>query len=163
VPESLGQIRFTHNGRWFDTFVNLKITGPMDIPRINVDPATGDTTSNELRESPWFFNMDVGFRKTFELKNANLLTLDLGVRNLFNDFQDDLQEGAFRDADYIYGPAFPRTIYAGLSYEFYTTAHEDLWIQGPPASRRLASSFPASRPARRQCSLNLSNAQIHKS
>jgi outer membrane receptor for ferrienterochelin and colicins len=118
VPESLGQIRFTHNGRWFDTFVNLKITGPMDIPRINVDPATGDTTSNELRESPWFFNMDVGFRKTFELKNANLLTLDLGVRNLFNDFQDDLQEGAFRDADYIYGPAFPRTIYAGLSYEF---------------------------------------------
>jgi hypothetical protein len=45
----------------------------------------------------------------------------------------------------------------------YTTAHEDLWIQGPPASRRLASSFPASRPARRQCSLNLSNAQIHKS
>jgi WD40 repeat protein len=46
---------------------------------------------------------------------------------------------------------------------FYTTAHEDLWIQGPPASRRLASSFPARRPARRQCSLNLSNAQIHKS
>jgi hypothetical protein len=46
---------------------------------------------------------------------------------------------------------------------FYTTAHEDLWIQGPPASRRLASLFPAKRPARRQCSLNLSNAQIHKS
>lgn len=118
VPKSLGQIRLTHNGQWFDTFINCKITGPMDIPRINVDPATGDTTSNELRKTPWFFNVDVGFRKTFEMANANTLTIDLGVRNLLNDLQDDLQEGAFRDTEYIYGPAFPRTIYAGLSYEF---------------------------------------------
>lgn len=118
VPESLGQTRFTHNGRWFDTFINCKVTGPMDVPRINVDPATGDTTSNQLFETPWFFNVDVSFRKEFETPNANVLALDFGVRNLLNDFQDDLQVGAFRDADYIYGPAFPRTVYAGVSYEF---------------------------------------------
>tara|TARA_B100001057_G_scaffold273032_1_gene273345 strand:- start:657 stop:2828 length:2172 start_codon:yes stop_codon:yes gene_type:complete len=118
VPESLGQLRFTHRGEWFDTFVNCKLTGPMDIPRINVDPASGDTTSNELTESPWFFNVDICFRKEFEMPNSNILTLDLGVRNLLNDFQDDLEEGAFRDADYIYGSAFPRAVYAGLSYKF---------------------------------------------
>lgn len=118
VPESLGQVRVTHEGPWFDTFINCKVTGPMDVPRINVDPATGDTTSNELTKSPWFFNVDVGLRRAFDLGDASVLTLDLGVRNLLNDFQDDLEEGAFRDADYIYGPAFPRTVYASLGYEF---------------------------------------------
>jgi outer membrane receptor for ferrienterochelin and colicins len=118
VPESLGQLRFTHEGSWFDTFVNCKLTGPMDVPRINTDPASGDVTSNELVRSPWFFNVDVGLRRSFELSGDQTLVVDLGVRNLLNDFQEDLQTGAFRDATYIYGPAFPRTIYAGLSYEF---------------------------------------------
>ena len=40
------------------------------------------------------------------------------IRNLLDDFQNDLETGAFRDSDYVAGPAFPRSFYTGFKYEF---------------------------------------------
>jgi outer membrane receptor for ferrienterochelin and colicins len=116
TPEHLGLIKFFHEGEWFDTFVACKLTGPMDLPHVVTGPG-GALVGNRLEESPWFFNVDVGFSKEMP-SAADTLTLSIGVKNLFNDFQDDIDRGAFRDADYIYGPAFPRTVYAGAKWEF---------------------------------------------
>jgi outer membrane receptor for ferrienterochelin and colicins len=49
---------------------------------------------------------------------AGDLTATLGVRNLLDDFQDELETGAFRESGYATGPAFRRSLYAGLKYEF---------------------------------------------
>lgn len=117
TPESMGQLRLTASHPWFDPFLTLRVTGPMDIPRI-VSDAAGNLVRNELNLSPWFFNIDVGIRKEFQLAHNTVLTLNLGVRNLLNDFQHDLEVGAFRDAGYIYGPAFPRTLFAGVTIQF---------------------------------------------
>jgi outer membrane receptor for ferrienterochelin and colicins len=117
TPESLGLIRFTHEAPWFDWFVTAKLTGPMDIPRIVSDPVNGDLVGNRLERSDWFFNVDLGLSKTFELSTGDL-TATLGARNLLDDFQDELETGAFRDSGYVIGPAFPRSFYAGLKYEF---------------------------------------------
>ncbi|MBK1854332.1 TonB-dependent receptor [Verrucomicrobiaceae bacterium 5K15] len=116
-PESMGQLRFTHRGSWCDTYMNLKLTGPMDVPRQQF-ASDGSLVDQSLERSDWFFNVDIGLRKEIQLANDDSLTLSLGIKNLLNDFQDDLPSGAYRDPGYIYGPAFPRSIYAGVSYEF---------------------------------------------
>jgi outer membrane receptor for ferrienterochelin and colicins len=117
TPNSLGLIRFTNKAPWFDWFVTAKLTGPMDLPRVISDPANGALLENRLERSDWFFNIDLGFSKTFELSNGKL-TGSLGIRNLLDDFQNDLETGAFRDSDYVAGPAFPRSFYTGFKYEF---------------------------------------------
>jgi hypothetical protein len=49
---------------------------------------------------------------------AGGLTATLGVRNLLDDFQDELETGAFLDSGYVTGPDFPRSFYAGLKNDF---------------------------------------------
>lgn len=117
TPESLGLIRFTHENPWFDTIVTARFTGPMDVPHI-VTAQDGELVGNRLRRTEWFANIDVGVRKQFELDSGSIFEVNAGVRNLLNDFQNDLDRGPFRDADYVYGPAFPRMVYAGASYTF---------------------------------------------
>jgi len=118
TPRHLGQLRYTHEGPWFDSFVAAKLTGPMMVPRVVSDVNTGDPIENRLRETPWFFNLDVGISKTLEIREKDKLTVSLGIRNLLDDYQRDLELGPFRDADYVYGPAFPRTFHAGVRWEF---------------------------------------------
>ena len=35
--------------------------------------------------------------------------------HVLDQFQRDIDQGEFRDANYIYGPTIPRTYFAGLS------------------------------------------------
>jgi outer membrane receptor for ferrienterochelin and colicins len=48
------------------------------------------------------------------LKSGIDWTLSLGVKNLFNAYQQDFDIGKNRDSNYIYGPASPRTIFIAL-------------------------------------------------
>jgi outer membrane receptor for ferrienterochelin and colicins len=118
TPRHLGQLKYTHEGAWFDSFIAAKLTGPMLVPRVVSDTTTGDQIENRLRETPWFFNLDVGISKTLEIRENDRLTVSVGIRNLLDDYQRDLERGPFRDADYVYGPAFPRTFHAGVRWEF---------------------------------------------
>jgi len=118
TPRHLGLIRYTHEGPWFDTFIAAKLTGPMAVPHVVSDVNTGDQIENRLRKTPWFFNLDVGVSKTFDIREKDQLTVSLGIRNLLDDYQSDLERGPFRDADYVYGPAFPRTFHAGVRWDF---------------------------------------------
>lgn len=118
TPRHLGLLRFTHEGPWFDSFIAAKLTGPMLVPHVVSDVNTGDVIENRLRETPWFFNLDVGISKSFDIRENDTLTVSLGIRNLLDDYQGDLERGPFRDADYVYGPAFPRTYHAGVRWEF---------------------------------------------
>lgn len=67
---------------------------------------------SELTPSFW----DVGLRLayTFNLTGAISMELQGGVKNIFDDFQDDIDFGAFRDSVYIYGPMMPRTYFLGV-------------------------------------------------
>ena len=117
VAESLGLLKYTYFGEHFDFFVTGKITGPMDIPHVVSDASTGNLVRNELVESDWFFTVDLGLSREIEIPGGTL-TATVGIQNLFDEFQDTLDTGVYADADFVYGPAFPRTFYAGLNYEF---------------------------------------------
>jgi len=117
TPESLGLLRFFYTGERFDAVIGAKITGPMHVPHI-VSDAPRDLVGNRLLETPWFFNLDVGISREIDMGDEQTLTLTAGIKNLLDAYQDDLERGAFRDATYVYGPAFPRTYDVGARWSF---------------------------------------------
>ena len=80
-------------------------TGPMLVYH-NGDEIQKVTT-------PSFLDLSLKASYTIPFGESTLLELSLGVRNLFNSYQHDLDSGPERDAAYIYGPSLPRTIFAG--------------------------------------------------
>lgn len=110
--------RTPRNYGYFDALVKVKglqlqtgvdITGPMLVPHYD---AEGDPLA--LETSPWFFawNANVGFA-SFALDSV-VLEPFVGARNILDSRQRDFDTGAARDAGYIYGPAQPRTVFAGV-------------------------------------------------
>jgi outer membrane receptor for ferrienterochelin and colicins len=43
------------------------------------------------------------------------LEINAGVKNILDHFQHDIDKGMDRDAGYVYGPAAPRTFFAGVN------------------------------------------------
>ena len=63
-----------------------------------------------------FFDLNLKLETHIDLSKYFMTTLSVGVKNLFNAYQDDFDTGATRDSDYIYGPNAPRTIFIGLKF-----------------------------------------------
>ncbi|PIE01624.1 MAG: hypothetical protein CSA81_10705 [Acidobacteria bacterium] len=61
--------------------------------------------------------MSFGAQYTFQA-NPNgefgnrTLALTAGVKNLTDEFQEDFNQGAYRDSACVYSPRFPRSVYA---------------------------------------------------
>ncbi len=101
------------NDRLFDLFLGLVYTGPM----IAVNEADGFLN----RDTGHFFVVDLSAGKQFQLgEGSGVPTVDVtvGVRNLFDQRQDDLTSGPGRDAGYFYGPRFPRSYFLKASFRF---------------------------------------------
>jgi len=118
TPNRYGGLKLTYDTGTWSVFAAGKLTGPMEVPHVVSDSITGDLLRNELKASDYFFAVDLGASYTWKLKGHTRLTAEVGIKNVFNDFQDDLDKGPFRDASYVYGPRSPRTVYVGLALEF---------------------------------------------
>ena len=59
----------------------------------------------------------MGAKISYEVHLYKHYTLEFstGVKNMFNQYQKDLDRGMDKDAGYIYGPALPRTFYLGFN------------------------------------------------
>lgn len=69
---------------------------------------------SELTPSFW----DLGLRLAYNFRLTDAISMELqgGVKNLLDDFQDDMDFGAFRDSVYVYGPMMPRTYFLGVKF-----------------------------------------------
>lgn len=85
------------------------LTGGMKVPEILQE--SGQTV---LRQTGLFWDSTIKITRQIELGNHLHLDIAWGVQNLFNSYQDDFQSGPLRDADYIYGPARPRTYFISI-------------------------------------------------
>jgi outer membrane receptor for ferrienterochelin and colicins len=109
VPRASGVLQATWSpSEKFDAFLGLKSTGRLF--------ALNNRTGTLVR-TPVFHVVDVGFTRHLWL-GARHVDLSFGVKNLFDRRQRDLEVGANRDSDYVYGPRFARSVYASLRYEF---------------------------------------------
>ena len=111
-PDSSGLIQMTYlNKDLADLSLGLKWTGPMEVHKF-----TGDN-SGEIIESDAFYVLNAAIRREFTLGNIHLHG-KVGIHNILDDYQEDLEEGAGRDAGYVYGPRFPRAFFLGVDIEY---------------------------------------------
>ena len=92
-----------------DLFAALKFTGPMDVL---------NNRTEAINRSDEFYVVDLGYTRHFELPNGRHLDWSIGVKNAFDQRQRDLESGATRDSDYVYGPRFARSFYTQIRHEF---------------------------------------------
>ncbi|MRT92348.1 TonB-dependent receptor [Ancylomarina sp. 16SWW S1-10-2] len=99
----------------FTASLSGSYTGSMDMIHFGVEKdANGVATGDQLVKSDEFMDMGVNLAYHFDLGGDVKLEFNLGMKNIFNSFQDDFDEGAYRDASWVYGPLNPRTIYFGI-------------------------------------------------
>ncbi|WP_395792268.1 TonB-dependent receptor plug domain-containing protein [Aquimonas sp.] len=110
TPEwsGLAQATWAPSDAW-DAYVGLKYTGSMYV--LNNSTAS-------LNRTPEFWVADIGATRHFHDSDGKGFDLSFGIRNALDERQRDLETGAGRDSDYVYGPRFARTYYARLRYAF---------------------------------------------
>ncbi|MEE4196833.1 MAG: TonB-dependent receptor [Bacteroidales bacterium] len=86
-------------------------TGSMLVPYFG--PTLAEPEDGELRESDPFYDLGAKLSYQYRLNGASM-QLFVGIKNMFNSYQDDFDIGYERDPGYIYGPSQPRTIYFGI-------------------------------------------------
>jgi outer membrane receptor for ferrienterochelin and colicins len=84
-------------------------TGSMLMPH-----AEGYIERDANRTTPDFFDLSARVSYSFRVNSTMSIQLNVGVQNIFNSFQTDFDQGANRDAGYIYGPTLPRTFFVGV-------------------------------------------------
>ncbi|MCI1778342.1 MAG: TonB-dependent receptor [Bacteroidales bacterium] len=86
-------------------------TGKMLIPYFGKKLA--DPDAGALIKSDPFF--DAGAKIKYNVKFQGMrFQIYGGMKNIFNSYQDDFDNGIDRDPAFIYGPSLPRTIYIGI-------------------------------------------------
>ncbi|MBR9977945.1 MAG: TonB-dependent receptor [Bacteroidetes bacterium] len=97
----------------FRISLNGVLTGPMDVPHFAGAPGVD---ADALRRSETFFesNLRLSWRFSTDSMGGDGFELYIGARNMFDSYQKDFDTGPYRDSNYIYGPARPRTLYAGI-------------------------------------------------
>ena len=94
----------------FHIVTNGKVTGSMLVQHF-----AGYVPEDEEVETPVFFEWDVKLCYDIPLYKHYTLEVNAGVKNLLDHFQRDIDQGMDRDAGYVYGPASPRTFFAGIN------------------------------------------------
>lgn len=84
-------------------------TGRMYIPHFQ-----GYILENRMERSPRFYDLNLKLSYDFNLFGKISLQVNAGVQNIFDSRQKDYDQGPDRDSKYFYGPAQPRTYFAGL-------------------------------------------------
>jgi outer membrane receptor for ferrienterochelin and colicins len=114
---------FGHINAIFDISKNLgiftavKYQGKMNVPH-EVLVEGIEEPFLRLENVPSFVELDFGVTYNLQLINNFSTKLSIGVKNLTDAYQDDLDFGVNRDPGYVYGPANPRTLYFSIETSF---------------------------------------------
>lgn len=95
----------------FNIDVTSTYTGKMVVPLV-----ISDTGFLQLNETESFFDLNIKLESHVDFSKNFMTTFSVGVKNLFNSFQDDFDIGPTRDSDYVYGPNAPRTLFFGIKF-----------------------------------------------
>lgn len=83
-----------------------------------VQHLAGVVEQDEAVTTPAFFDMNLKVSYDFSLYKSTVLQVNAGIENIFNAYQKDFDQGKERDSAYIYGPALPRSYFAGIKLSF---------------------------------------------
>lgn len=99
----------------FEVWLGARYTGKMKAPHY-----AGYIPFDRLESTDPFLSLDLRLLREFPFASepSTRARIAVGARNLTNEYQDDLDQGPNRDAGYVYGPRFPRSIYLSLGLVF---------------------------------------------
>ena len=114
TPELYGtlSLRWQPAPRW-SLFVGAIHTGEMLAPHY-----AGFIPEDRLERTPFFLTLDANASHTFELGGERQIVLTVGLRNLTDEYQQDLDRGPLRDPSYVVGPRAPRSLFAAVDLRF---------------------------------------------
>lgn len=106
TPNNYGYV----NSNWkpteeFSVDVTGVYTGSMLVPH---------QVNRTLMDSENFFEVNLRLGYLFRIKQHFNIEANIGVQNMFNNYQSDFDQGPLRDSDYVYGPARPQTFVVGF-------------------------------------------------
>lgn len=93
--------------------LNSTFTGPMLFQHY-----AGYVEKDEEVTTPSFTDLGLRLAYDFNLTKRTNIQLFLSVKNVLNQFQNDLDVGMNKDSKFIYGPAVPRSYYFGVKIGF---------------------------------------------
>lgn len=98
----------------FDIDLSGTYTGPMLAQHLK-----GSGTDVDVAVStPSFWDMSCKISYEFNIMKICRLNLHAGVKNIFNAYQKDFDQGELRDSGYIYGPSLLRSLVVGMGLNF---------------------------------------------
>ncbi|MEJ2163221.1 MAG: TonB-dependent receptor [Robiginitalea sp.] len=98
-------------GETFNMDLTGTYTGEMTVPRV-----ISETGFLQLNKVNPFFDLNIKLESHVDFSQEFMATFTIGVKNIFNSYQDDFDVGPTRDSNYIYGPAAPRTYFFGIKF-----------------------------------------------
>jgi len=121
TPDVYGYLMLESNP-WRQLVLNVtgNLTGPMLVPHEAEEPVLVRTQSFFVLNAQVSYDFRIPLQRKLSENGPDkvVLRLTAGIRNITNAYQRDLEVGVLRDAEYIYGPQQPRSVYAGVHVEF---------------------------------------------
>lgn len=122
TPNAYAYFVTTYNAsKRISTTLSGKYTGSMLVPHEVGEGKEGIhrfSKVNITETTPSFFELNLSASYTFTVYNDAQFQLNIGIKNLFNSYQKDFDTGPGRASGYVYGPAIPRTFFAGFRIKF---------------------------------------------
>ena len=113
TPKNYGY--FTFNADPFKNFtlsLNGTYTGSMKLEYYGTSLANPE--DGAIVKSDDFFDVGAKAEYFFRMKKGFDIGVNVGMKNIFNSYQNDFDSGINRDPGYIYGPIIPRSIFFGV-------------------------------------------------
>ncbi|MFI3321156.1 MAG: TonB-dependent receptor [Rikenellaceae bacterium] len=112
-PNQYGYATLTYNPiPRLSSSITANYTGTMLLQHYG----NGETTVDTEVVTPTFWDTNIRIAYDFSLTDQIKLQLNGGVKNIFDAFQSDIDEGILRDSKYIYGPSYGRTYFIGIKF-----------------------------------------------
>lgn len=113
TPNQYGFANLTMNAsKKLKLNLNYVFTGTMKISHFAGAP---NQITDEFLNTPTFSEVNSKIGYTIPSKKYDMnFEIYGGLKNMLNRYQNDFDIGKNRDSNYVYGPAFPRTVFFGL-------------------------------------------------
>ena len=114
TPDTYGYINMSLKSK---KLANLDLsgeyTGSMLVPHY-----TGFIDEDRLEETLSFWVLNLRLHRPINITENYSMSVFLGVYNVLDSYQKDLDKGVDRDSGYVYGPAKPRSFFLGFEFSF---------------------------------------------
>jgi outer membrane receptor for ferrienterochelin and colicins len=114
VPGAYGYVNMSYkNKKLVNVDLSAEYTGSMKAPHF-----AGYIEEDRLETTQEFWVVNLKLQKSIDVTENYNASFFLGIYNILNSYQPDLDKGMDRDSGYVYGPAKPQSLYLGFEFSF---------------------------------------------